>query len=89
MKSVTQMPAQSESDEERRRRRRALIRAHHPDKGGDAAEFIRLLQRLDQERPSSESYLEMRFVRRRRWWQGAVPSISLFRRTSRRPKRVV
>jgi hypothetical protein len=83
------MAAQSETDEERRRRRRALIRAHHPDRGGDAAEFIRLLHHLDQERPLNERYPEMRLVRRRRWWQGAVSSTPLFRRTSRRPKRVV
>jgi hypothetical protein len=82
------MAAQSETDEERRRRRRALIREHHPDRGGDAAEFIRLLHGLDQERPLSESYPEMRFARRCRWWRGAVSSIPRFRR-SRRPKRVV
>ena len=81
------MPQRSETDEERRRRRRALIRAHHPDRGGDPAEFIRLLHHLDQERPLSGSYPEMRFVHRRRWWHVAV-SISLLRRTSRRPKRV-
>jgi hypothetical protein len=82
------MPQRSETDEERRRRRRALIRAHHPDRGGDPAEFIRLLHHLDQERPLGASYPEMRFVHRRRWWQVAL-SISLLRRTSRRPKRVV
>jgi len=78
-----------ETEEERRRRRRALIRAHHPDRGGDAVEFVQLLIDLDQERPLSESYPELRFVRRRRWWQSAVSSTPLFRRTSRRPKRVV
>lgn len=82
------MPPQRETEEERRRRRRALIRAHHPDRGGDAAEFIQLLAYLDQERPLSECYSEMRFIRRRRWWY-ATASIRLFRRTSRRPKRVV
>jgi len=82
------MSARSETDEERRRRRRALIRAHHPDRGGDTAEFIRLLHHLDQKDSLSESYPEMRFVHRRRWWQVAV-SISLLRRTPRRPKRVV
>ena len=87
---MTGMTAQSETEDEHRRRRRALIRAHHPDRGGDAAAFIQLLAHLDQERPLSESYPEMRFIRRRRWWQwqGAV-STSLLRRTSRRPKRVV
>jgi hypothetical protein len=83
------MSAPRETDEERRRRRRALIRAHHPDRGGDAAEFIRLLRRLNQEGPLSESNPEMRFARRRRWWQEAVSSIPRIRRTSRRPKRVV
>ena len=34
------MTPQAESDKERRRRQRALIRAHHPDRGGDPAEFI-------------------------------------------------
>ena len=85
---MTGMPAQSETEDEHRRRRRALIRAHHPDRGGDAAAFIQLLAHLDQERPLSESYPEMRFIRRRRWWQDAA-SIPLLRRTSRRPKRVV
>ncbi len=82
------MPAQSETEAERRRRRRALVRAHHPDRGGDAAEFIRLLAYFDQERPLSVCYSEMRFIRRRRWWH-ATASIRLFRHTSRRPKRVV
>ena len=82
------MRAPSETEQERRRRRRALIRAHHPDRGGDAAEFIRLLAYLDQERPLSEGYPEMRFVRRRRWWH-ATASMPLLRRASRRPKRVI
>ena len=89
MKSVTGMPAHREAEEDRRRRRRALIRAHHPDRGGDAAEFIRLLHDLNQERPLSETCPEVRFVRRRPWWRGVVPSIPLLRRTSRRPRRVV
>lgn len=82
------MPAHHESEEERRRRRRALIRAHHPDRGGDAAEFIRLLQHLDQERASSETCPEISFVRRRHWWRRAAPPIPPFRR-SPRPRRVV
>lgn len=83
------MHGQSELDEERRRRRRALIRAHHPDRGGDAAEFIRLLQHLDQERPLREINPEMSFVRRRRWWQVVLPSSAPVRRSPRRPRRVV
>lgn len=86
---VTGMSLQSDSEAARRRRRRALIRAHHPDRGGDAAEFIRLLAQLDQQTPPSENYPEIRFIRRRRWWHGAASSIPLFRSTSRRPKRVV
>jgi hypothetical protein len=82
------MPARSETEDERRRRRRALIRAHHPDRGGDPAEFIQLLAHLDQARPLSESCPEITFVRRRRCWHLTV-SIRLFRRTSRGPKRVV
>jgi len=87
--NATRMPAPSDSEEERRHRRRALVRAHHPDRGGDAAEFIRILHHFDQERPSSEMYPEMKFVRRRHWWRGVVPSFRPFRRTSRRPRRVV
>ena len=89
MKSWLGMPPQRETAAERRRRRRALIRAHHPDRGGDTAEFIRLLDYLDQPHPVSEGYPEMRFIRRRRWWRRAVSSIPLLRRTSRRPQRVV
>jgi hypothetical protein len=89
VKDATQMPARSESEEDRRHRRWALIRAHHPDRGGDPAEFIRVLHHLDQERPLNEIHPEMRFVRRRHWWRGVLPSIPPFRRTSRRPRRVV
>ena len=89
MNNATRMPAQSEPEEARRRRRRALIRAHHPDRGGDPAEFIRLLHHLDQEPPLSGIHPEMRFVRRRHWWRGVVSSMPPFRRTSRRARRVV
>jgi hypothetical protein len=83
------MPTQDAMDEERRRQRRAMIRAHHPDTGGDAAEFIRLLHRHDDERPPTENWPEVRFVCRRRWWQRVAPPAPLLRRISRRPKRVV
>ena len=72
MKSLMDMPGRSEMEEERRRRRRALIRAHHPDSGGDAAEFIRVLAYFDQEPPLTERCSEMRFVRRRRWWHAST-----------------
>ena len=83
------MPAQSELEQERRRHRRALIRAHHPDTGGDTAEFVRLLHYLDDERPPTNSWPEVRFVRQRPWWHCAVSPVPRFRRTSQRPKRVV
>jgi hypothetical protein len=81
------MSARIETDEERRSRRRALIRAHHPDMGGDAADFIRILHALDDERPQGMRNPEMRFVRRRRWWKAV--SIPPFLRTAGRPRRVV
>ncbi len=82
------MTPQAESDEERRRRRRALIRAHHPDRGGDPAEFISVLQRLDEDALFGREDPEMRFAHRRRWWQGSV-TFRPFRRTVPRPKRVI
>jgi len=72
-------------DVETRRRRRALMRAHHPDLGGDPAAFIELLRTLDQHRDAEGPPAEVRFVRRRRWW---VPDSSRPFRT-RRPRRVV
>ena len=84
------MHSQLESrEEERRRRRRALIRAHHPDRGGNTAEFVRLLQQLDQERPVGDINPEMKFGRRRRWWQVVLPSMPPVRRPRRRQRRVV
>jgi len=71
----------SEAD---RRRRRALLRAHHPDLGGDPDVFIQVVQGLDRE-AVAEWPAEVRFARRRRWW---VPEPRLpFRR--QRPRRVV
>jgi hypothetical protein len=77
------MSATDEPD--RKRRRRELIRAHHPDRGGDPAVFITLLQSLDEEEPRGEPPTEVRFARRRRWRVTSPPRP--FRR--RRPKRVL
>ena len=82
------MRSHGEWEAERRRRRRALVRAHHPDRGGDPAEFIRLLDQLEQVRPLRETYPELRFERRR-WWHGAWRSLPRIRGASRRRKRVV
>ena len=81
------MTLHTQSAEERRRRRRTLIRTYHPDRGGDPAEFVSMLQRLRNEALSGTAYPEMRFARRRRWWQrlGFRPS----RRRTPRPKRVI
>jgi len=86
--NVMGIPAHIEAEEERRTRRRALIRAYHPDRGGDPAEFMRLLDEFDQRGPLRQTYAEMKFVRRRRWWQ-RVWSVPLLRRTPRGPRRVV
>ena len=82
------MTMQTDSDQERRRRRRALIRTYHPDRGGNQAEFIEMLQRLNEEARSSTAYPEMRFARRRRWWQ-KWEMLRPSRRRAPRPKRVI
>jgi len=82
------MTLPGDSEEERRRRRRAIIRTYHPDRGGDPAEFISMLQGLKIEELSSTTYPEMRFARRRRWWQGRG-RFRLSRRHIARPKRVI
>jgi curved DNA-binding protein CbpA len=75
------------SDDERRRRRRALILAHHPDRGGDPAEFVRLLQLFEDDTAPEEHYPEVRFAHRPRWWQQAL--LTPVRRCGRRPRRVL
>jgi hypothetical protein len=81
------MTQRAESAEEHQRLRRAMIRAHHPDRGGDPAEFVFMMQRLDKEALSLSENGEMRFGHRRRWWQEAG-TFRLFRRTEPRLKRV-
>jgi hypothetical protein len=71
------------SDVERRRRRRELMRAHHPDLGGDPAVFIEVLQRLNED-VGGRAATEVRFTKRRRWRLPDPPR--RFRR--QRPKRV-
>ena len=60
------MPFPPSPDE--RRRRRALLRAHHPDLGGDPEEFIRVMtaMRAGRSAASSPPGDEVRFVRRPR-----------------------
>jgi len=85
---VMGMPAHREAEDERRVRRRALIRAYHPDRGGDPAEFVRLLDEFDERGPLSQTHAEMKFVRRHPWWQ-RVWLVPLLLRTPRRPRRVI
>jgi hypothetical protein len=58
------MPSPLSPDE--RRRRRALLRAHHPDLGGNPEEFIRVMaaMRAGRSTTPSSSGDEVRFVRR-------------------------
>jgi hypothetical protein len=60
------MPSPLPPDE--RRRRRALLRAHHPDLGGNPEEFIRVMgaMRADRSTSSSSPGDEVRFVRQPR-----------------------
>lgn len=74
----------SHTDPEERRRRRALLRAHHPDLGGDTAEFIRVLAVLEG-RGRAEPADDVRFVRRPR----GLAKVAAWYRRRRRPRRVV
>ncbi|SDQ85623.1 hypothetical protein [Quadrisphaera sp. DSM 44207] len=73
------MPAPE--DPEQRRRRRALLRAHHPDLGGDPAELVRALQEL-QRAPRGAG--EVVFVRRPRGLRRLAPPLRLLLRRSSR-----
>lgn len=86
MNRVTQSSAADSSSDERRRQRRALIRAHHPDRGGDPAVFIALLQGLAEDSVSGRDPTEVRFAKRRRGWKVLDPRRA-FRRHQR--KRVI
>jgi hypothetical protein len=83
---VTPSSAADSSADDRRRERRELIRAHHPDRGGDPDVFIALLQGLAEDSVSARVPVEIRFVKRRRRWKVLGP-----RRPFRRhqPNRVI
>jgi hypothetical protein len=72
--------AASDADAAARRRRRAVLRAHHPDLGGDPEELIRQLASLDAatKRVTAEP---VTFVRRPR---GLRRLAYLLRRSRRR-----
>jgi hypothetical protein len=76
----------SSPDPAERRRRRALLRAAHPDLGGDPEEFIRVLAELDHGGTAARGPAgEVRFVRRPR----GLARIPAWWRRRRRPPRVV
>lgn len=79
------MPSTPDPDE--RRRRRALLRAHHPDLGGDPEEFIRVMATL-QPGSSSASGDDVRFVRRPRGLARVVAWLQQRRHRRARPRRV-
>lgn len=82
--------------QEYRRRRREHIRRHHPDRGGDPAQFIEGLLALEHERlrdnepltPSEGGSVTVFAFRTRRWpvrlWSTTVGTV----RRRRRPARV-
>ena len=58
------MPELTE-DAEQRRRLRSFVMAHHPDRGGDADEFITGLAALRQGRPAKPDQVPLVYRRRR------------------------
>lgn len=79
------MPSSAGRDE--RRRRRALLKAHHPDLGGDPTEFIRAVAATQPGRSPAPAPVppadEVRFVRRAR----GLARVRELLRAARRPRR--
>jgi hypothetical protein len=71
-------------DVELRRRRRAVLRAHHPDLGGDPVELLRRLRNLGGQGEGQPRYPEVSFVRQATWRQ-RVPRV--LRRLPKTPHR--
>jgi hypothetical protein len=73
---------------ESERRRRQFIRAHHPDRGGDAATFIAGMRAFDTQQALSEPPSRVVVVRRPNWRARMV--IAAVRRLGhgRKPPRV-
>ena len=71
---------------EERRRRRELLRAHHPDFGGDPEQFIRVVDSFESAGPGTASDpvgSEVRFTRRPR---GLSRVTAWYRRRNRPPR---
>lgn len=69
--------------------RRELIRAHHPDLGGDPHLFIEVLESMDGDRVTRKAATEVRFVKRRRPWRSWRQHPRLRLRRQGRPARRV
>ena len=79
-----------ENDREARLRRRALLKAHHPDIGGDPAQFLRLMAALEagggRSTPSpTRTGEDVRFVRRPK----GLRRLAAWYQRRRRPPRVL
>jgi len=73
---------------EHQRRRREFIRAHHPDRGGDADVFAAGLRAFDGGRPPDPEPLPPVIVVRRRRWPArlGLAAARWLRRDSRPPR---
>lgn len=65
------------------RRRRAVLRAHHPDLGGDPAELDRQLRLLA---PPARAVAGVVFVRRPRGLRGLIAWLGRHRRAGKAPR---
>ncbi|WP_370961318.1 hypothetical protein [Amycolatopsis sp. cg9] len=77
------MTARGPDDPEGRAAFRAFVREHHPDVGGDPAEFAAGLARFRESAPDTRFDAPISFVRRRR---GLAALLSRFRRRGRPPR---
>jgi hypothetical protein len=76
-----------DAERTRRAQRREFIRSHHPDRGGDPADFLAGLHRFDP--PPSEptdGSAPIVFVAHQRWPVSAVTSALRRLRRRRRPR---
>jgi hypothetical protein len=73
---------------ETERRRRQFIRAHHPDRGGDAGAFITGMRAFDAEQAHRRPPHNVVVIRRPNWPARLVIAAARRLRDGRRPPRV-
>jgi len=75
-------------DDEERKQRRAFIRAHHPDVGGDSADFIAGLARFDPPDATGPAQVQLRvyLVPDQPWPAGIVTAVLRRIRRARRSR---